>query len=267
MLNDEYSYEPTDIDDELFLSEVPLNLLQKSIETQFQDPLENRKRDYIQTYITKYDFSKQNLEGDEAEELEQMNARFLSFITKIFDVYLGIGFPELEDMDDEEAHELILQTYRFFIKNIKKNFVYLIFNYIDKNMEELVNDDEICPKKRDVTTLNFKGEIENENDITIISNLGSVVSYILNQDFSVDDFFDLIKSNSNCLETEYVEEKFDEFLITGNFVNNYINMVDSNFRIELESKIRNKILKKYPKRTRKEIEDEIENTEITDNED
>lgn len=256
----EFAYQPTDIDDELFLSEVPLNLLQKSIESQFQDPAEYRKRDYIQSYLIKYEFSKNNLEGDELEELYEMRDRFLAFITNIFDVYLGVGFPEIEDMDDDDAHDLILQTYRFFIKNIKKNMVNLIMNYTEQHIEELVNDDELCPKKRDVTTLNFKGEIEDENDVIILSNLGDIIEYVYDQELTVDDFFSLIKSSGNCLETEYVEEKFDEFLITGNFVESYINMIrnDSNFKVEIESKIRNKILKKYPKRTRNKIENEID---------
>ena len=262
----EYNYEPTDIDDELFLSEVPLELIQKSIESQFQDPLEYRKRDYLQTFITKYDFSKENLQDDELSELEVMHDKFLKFISNIFEVYLNIGFPDLENYDDDTTHELLIQTYRFFIKNIKKNFVSLIFNYINQNKEELVSDEEICPRKRDVTTLNFKGEIEDENDVIIISNLGLIIRYILEQDFSVDDFFALIKSESNCLETSYVEEKFDEFIITGNFVESYIKMIDEDFYSELESKIRNKILKKYPKRKRHQIEDEVENNDdVNDN--
>ena len=52
----EYDYEPTEIDDELFLSEVPLELLEQSLEVQFNNPIEYRKRDYIQSFITKYEF-------------------------------------------------------------------------------------------------------------------------------------------------------------------------------------------------------------------
>jgi hypothetical protein len=258
--NTEFEYEPTDIEDELFLSEVPLNLLEKAIESQFQDPLEYRKKDYIQTFITKYDFSKENLYEEEQENLEQMHDQFIKFIINIFDTYLSIGFPDIEDAEDDDQHELILLTYRFFIKNIKKNFVTLIINYINEHKEELV-DEEIAPKKRDVTTLNFKVEINDENDVIILSNLGSVIRYILSQELTVDDFFELIKSDSNCLETEFVEEKFDEFLITGNFIQDYIKMIDENFFVELESKIRNKILKNYPKRKKNNEENNIETTD------
>ena len=50
------------------------------------------------------------------------------------------------------------------------------------------------------------------------------------------------------LETEFVSDKYDLIDITGNFVPQYVNMVDSEFKVEIESKVRNKILKKYPDR-------------------
>ena len=38
-------------------------------------------------------------------------------------------------------------------------------------------------------------------------------------------------------------------MITGNFLESYVDMVDdSDFIMEIQSKVRNKILKKYPKR-------------------
>lgn len=254
----DYEYEPTDIEDELFLSEVPLNLIEKSIESQFQDPLEYRKKDYVQTFITKYDFSKDNLYEEDKQNLEMMHDQFIAFIVNIFNVYLSIGFPDIEDMEDDDQHELILLTYRFFIKNIKKNFVTLIINYINRYKDEIL-DESISSKKKDVTTLNFKVEIDNDEDVTILSNLRSIINYILSQEMNIDEFFELIKSDGNCLETEFVEEKFNDFTITGNFIPDYIKMIDENFYTELESKIRNKILKKYPKR--KNFNEEREDNE------
>ena len=50
----DYNYFPMDIDDELFLTDVPLNVIENSLSTQFDDPLEYRKNDYVQSFITKY---------------------------------------------------------------------------------------------------------------------------------------------------------------------------------------------------------------------
>ena len=148
----EYEYEPTEIEDELFLSEVPLKILEQSIESQFDDPLEYRKRDYIQSFITKYEFSVNNLYEEEKENLEELHAEFISFITRIFENRLSIGFPDIEDMDEDTQHELIHMTYCFFIKNIKKNFVNLILNYIDENKDRITEED------RDALFLSLQGK-------------------------------------------------------------------------------------------------------------
>ena len=255
MIFSNYIYEPTDIEDEVFLSDIPLEIIKKSIETQFDDPLEYKKKDYVNSFITKYNYSKDNLEGDELESLDEVHDKFIMFMLKIFDSYLDVGINEIDTMDEDDQHELIHLTYRFFIKNIKKNFVTLITNYIEQNKEELCDN---CVHKKDVTTMTFKAEIDNDEDITILSNLGSVINYILSIDFGVDEFLDLCIDDSHCLETEYVKKKYDEFILVGNFVEKYVKMVDSNFRIELESKVRNRILRKYPIRKKPVIKEETE---------
>jgi hypothetical protein len=116
-------------------------------------------------------------EAEELEEVEEIFIKFMQFMKDIFQSYLSIGFPELDDMG-EDGEFLILQTYRFFITNIKKNFINLIMNYINLHKEELL-DEEISPKRKDVTTMNFKSEIDNEDDVIILSNLGSIIHYIL----------------------------------------------------------------------------------------
>ncbi len=246
-----FKYEPTDIDDELFLSEVPLGLLEKAIDAQFANPLEYRKKDYLQSFITKYNFSKENIAEEDQNDIDMMNDDFISYMISIFKAYLSIGFPNIEDMDTDDQHRILHLTYRFFIKNIKKNFTNIIINYIELYKEDIVTSDYII-KKKDVTTLNFKSEIDNEDDIIILSNLDKIIENILykiKDSYNIDDFFNLLCSNNeNCLETEFVKTKFEEFEITGNFISDYINIIDSDFQNELESKIRNKILKKYPMR-------------------
>ena len=263
-----FNYEPSDIEDEVFLSEVPLDLIKKTIETQFSDPLEYRKKDYVQSFLTKYKFSVDNNfnNDDDKYTIEKYYDEFMSFMLGIFDIYLDLGFPDFENKSGEDQQELIHMTYRFFIKNIKKNFVNLIMNYTYENIDDIV---EMLSRKKDVTSLNFKLEIENENDVIILSNLSALISHILSIEFTVDEFFELVTGNDSCLELEFVKEAFDNIEIVGNFVSSYINMIDEYFRVELESKVRSKILKKYPIR-RKNIENqeekEEENTDIEDDE-
>ena len=158
-----FDYLPSDIEDEVFLSEVPLELIEKAIQTQFMDPFEYRKKDYVQSFLTKYKFSQDNNFNTDEDRytIEKYHDDFMGFMIGIFDIYLSLGFPDFDSKPEEDQHELIHMTYRFFIKNIKKNFVNLIMNYTNNNIEDLV---EMLSKKKDVTSLNFKLEIENDND-------------------------------------------------------------------------------------------------------
>ena len=246
------AYSPNEIDDELFLSEVPLNLLEKSIKSQFDDPEEYRKIDYVQSYLNRYEFSIENSYEDDEEELEELRTQFVRFMRDIFKEYLGIGFPTLNDLSIEDQHELIHNTYNFFIHNMKKNFVTLLVNYVKKHEEELTS---VLPRKKDVASLNFKDEIENDYDVLILSNIGTVFDLIIDEDLTAEEFLSLCIGESNCLETEYVIEKYRSFEINGNFVEKYIAMISDLFRIEIETKFRNKILLKYPKRQRKNIKE------------
>lgn len=237
-------FEPSEIEGEKLLADAPLSLIMQGIETQFDDPLEYRKKDYIQTFITKYDYCRENQDEETKDEIDEYLANFLSFIAELMDNELGIGFPNLNDMKDSKALELVHLTYRFFISNIKRNFINLVTNYLDLHKEELVSDLE---ERRDITTLNFKDQIDDHDDILLLSNLDKVVREILSTDFDVDGFLELVQDPDN-MELEFVSEQYEQFEITGNFVPNYIEMVDDDFRHTLETKLRNQILKKYGNR-------------------
>ena len=255
-------YETNEIENEMFLSSMPLNLIEEAIKTQFDDPLEYRKTDYIQTFLNKYKFSIDNMYEEDQMELDELHDDFISFIKNIFYEYLGIGMPNIEDAPEEDQHKLIQYTYRYFITNIKKNFSNLIINYINKNHNEVAS---ISIKKKDVIYRNFKSEISDEFDVLVLSNLSSIIEHILSEEYTVDEFLELTTSNELSIELEFVKAAFDDFTLTGNFIQSYISMIDNYFRTELESKVRNKILKKYPKR-KKEIINNEDDEDLNDDE-
>lgn len=257
-----FGYDPVDLDDELFLTEAPLDLLEEMIESQFDDPLDNRKHDYVQSFITKYDYSKENGHEDDQYIYDELFEEFIRFMKQLFNDRLDVSFPDIDELQDDDALELIQLTYRFFIENMKKNFVTLIENHIDNDKPTIVaNLDE----KKDVTTNTYRLELDDPDDVRIIANLGLIIKDYLNDlatNKDVDDFFRYCVGDSLCLETEFVRDKFDQFRLVGNFVRKYTEMVDRNFQSEIESKIRNHILKKYAHKRKgvmqspKSVEDE-----------
>jgi hypothetical protein len=138
-------------------------------------------------------------------------------------------------------------------------------NYINENKSEL---QQTYTKKKDVTSLNFKTEIDDDYDILVLSQLGDIIDNIietLKRSDDVMNFFDLCVTDEPILELEYVKNAYNEMELTGNFIENYLNMIDEEFLSEIQSKIRNKILKKYPKRVRKTDVEDIEEVELEEN--
>ena len=129
---------------------------------------------------------------------------------------------------------------------MKKNFTCYILNYIDEHRGEFCVDDE--DKRKDVTTLSLKKDVTDPEDIYILANLNEVIDSILREDITVDDFLENCDKDESCLETRFIVDKYDKYQITGNFVEKYVDMLDDDFKLELEIKIRNKILKKHKKK-------------------
>lgn len=242
---EEYVYTPNEISSDMFLSEIPLSLMKENIRSQFEDPLEYRKKDHLTTFFNMYHYSKDNADVYEEEDLEniyELRDDFYGFMLNLFRQSLGIGIDRFDELSEDEKETLIHFTYRFFITNIKKNFVCYIINIINNNKERFApSEDE---KKKDVTTLSFKREITDPTDISILSNLSQIINEILSDEIDIEDFFEYC-DDDDCLETRIVSKAYDTYQMTGNFVPLYIDMLDSDFHSEIESKVRNRILKKY----------------------
>lgn len=254
----EFEYEPSDFERESIVLEVPTEILMNSIQTQFDDLFSNRKTDYIQTFITRYEFCRDNMIDDDNDSLAMEHDRFISFMVDMFDEKLDLGFPDIEDVGIEDQHELLHLTYRFFVKNIKKNMVNVMRNYIEIHQSQIESN---YSRKKDVTTLNFKNELDDEYDILVLSNLGLIVDDIIEDlklSADVDDYFNLCVGDEPSLELEFVKDSYDDNKIVGNFVEKYLDTIDDEFETEIQQKVRNLILKKYPKRTVKLIEESIE---------
>ena len=233
-------YEPSSLEEDIFISDIPIDLTKENIKYQFQNPMDN-DIDYITTFIDSYDFSMENCgDPDEKKRLIELRDDFFSFVRTLFKEYLDVGFPDFEDHDMETQNDLILCAYRYFVINIKRNFVHLVLNYIDKRKNSVL---ELCDKKKDVTTLAYKKEIQDPDDLLIISNINEIVRFIINSEFDVGEFLSLARKK-NDYEAEYVDDAYDNVHITGNFTSKYRSMFDDEYLVSIVNKIRQKILKR-----------------------
>lgn len=241
-----FDYEPNDIDDEIFLSQAPLSLLEENIRSQFEDPVENHKTDFVQTFLNKYIYTKENDLEDEDDEIEGYHDNFIAFMESILQEYLSIGLPNIDDEDNEYQEEIVHYLYRFFIIYIKKNFVRLIIHYIEDHEKDLY---DVLPKAKDIAYQSYKQAIEDEEKLTIISNIFRAVKQVLHEakELTIDEFFDYVRADATNLEIDFILEKYDSGDINGNFVEDYIDMIDPYLQDEITCKVKNKLLKKWMK--------------------
>ena len=178
MIN-EFLYTDRNEDEEEFLSRVPLTLLKENLLYQVKHPTEDRKVDFLAPFIRGYEYSKSVVEEEEDKvELMEMRDSFLKFYEELMSRTLGIGFPNLYDIPENEQNELIHFTYRYFIMQMRGNFVNLICNYITEHMSELY---EHGNKRKDVSAVAYKKELGSTMEAGIISNLSTIMDKILHE--------------------------------------------------------------------------------------
>jgi hypothetical protein len=240
-----FDYETGDEDGEIMLSELPLSMIKDSIRQQFQNPITYGNNDFVQTFETRYAITKEDMDEENEDEINELYTQFVGFMRDIFKEKLSIGFPYLEDMPEHEQLELIHYTYRFFIINMKENYLTFVYNYILEHKKELA---ELLPKKKDVTTNSLKEFVDDEEDVTIVAGITDCLEHILyNDDITIAEFLRLSRGDGPNLENDFINDKYDDFNINGNFIIHYATMLDETSKIEIECQVRNKILSKYQK--------------------
>ena len=97
-------------------------------------------------------------------------------------------------------------------------------NYINMNKSEIAGlfTDEY--KRKDVTTTNMKKITKNKDDVVILSNIISVIYYILDLEMDPEDFMELAVEPGEY-SGETVKEYVKDFKIANNFVYNLFNEI------------------------------------------
>ena len=245
LFDDDKEYDPSAIEDEMFLSEVPQGLMLDAIETQFNHPFERGEQvDYLQSYIRNYTCSHDNFETDDDEiELDRLCNRFISTIKDFFREYFGIGFPDLDDENLDDQLETLHLVYRYFITNAKRNINTLIFTRISESINILAEE---YGRRDDILTNSLPDNIPT-NVQSIIGNLDIIVDSFLTEEAyeGIDQFVESSRTTGNDLEATTVLNLIEEDRLTGNFIGDYLYKIDSPARTNIISKIRKRLLKTY----------------------
>jgi len=228
------------------LVELPFDLIKESIIEQINDPVSSRTN-YIDVILDKYEVFKLQYSEDEdiINELEEHVRSFFIFIMEAMDNKFNLGLDLNEIAGRKDIVNIGECLYKYFVIRYVKNITRFITKFIFKNKKTFVNyyNDK---NKKDVSTLAFRKQIKNNDDLIIITCLPSIIKDIIGMEVESEDFVILSAGNGNY-EASVVKELIYSSRLIGDFYKPYISMcVDSYDYIidELQTEIRIKILSK-----------------------
>lgn len=249
---DRSEYEPsTSYEVEALLAELPFDLIKESILEQIEDPV-NTTVNYVDVILDKCELYKEEFGENEEliNELNQKLTEFFAFImNKINDKFdLGLDVNDIASRTD--AVDIGESIYKYFILRYTKNIIRFFTKYIFENKKSISSHYvDNTSQKKDVSTLAYKKQIKNIDDLCIITNLPSIIKYIINLDIESIDFLQLSAPSDNY-DASVVKELINSGKLIGDFYNNYLNIcIDSHDYImdELQTDIRIRIMKKLDK--------------------
>lgn len=211
-------------DIERILGDLPLDLIKENITTQVSDPL-TYPSNYCDEVYEAFDEAKDEVGhiDDHKAELEGERNLFTNFLLQELESKFDLGM-DISSMYDNEIETLVRYCYEFFVIRFRDNMNSFLLNYILSNKMSLSSlfDDEY--KRKDVTTMNMKKQLDSREDILILSNLPDVINYILSQEISNEDFLNLSVEDGE-LVGEQIKEANASFKLAGNFVANIIDEI------------------------------------------
>lgn len=240
-------YEPastTEIDN--LLAELPFDLIKENILEQIQDPMSSNIN-YVTVIVEKCDVCKDML-SDDVDALSTINNSLQSFfidILRAIDNRFNLSLDLNELATSDTLIEIGQVIYEYFIIRYKKNIAKYITNYIKHHKADLVDyySDKI---KKDVTTLSHKKHVKDQDDLVIISNLPSIISYIVTLDIDSYEFVNLSAGKSNY-NASVIKGLISANRLVGNFTRKYldVSLDDHDYLIdEIQTDIKVKLIAK-----------------------
>lgn len=232
------------------LAELPFDLIKESIVEQINDPMSTNV-DYIDIVLDKVTVFKEEYEDNE-EILHELNNSVQTFFTSI--IYeINNKFKLGLDMNSICSHSNIVEIgevlYRYFVLRYVKNISKFITKYIIEHRKEL-SEYYSDKNKKDVSTMALKKQIKNADDLVIISNLPSIIKYIINLDIDPVEFIEL-NTGADNYEGTFIKNMIKSGELINDFVYDYIqlSLVEHDYLIDdIQTDIKIRIIKKIGKK-------------------
>ena len=243
--NDSYELVSTFEIDNL-LAEVPFDLIRESIIEQINDPMVT-KVNYIDIITDKVSIYRNQFEGN-AEAISEINTAirdFFEFLMTELNKKFDLGLDIEAIITGENVEEVGTSLYKYFILRYNKNITRFITKYIFKN-KKFIFEKYGDKTKKDVSTLAFKKQIKNKEDLVILTNLPSIIDDIIKSDISNEEFL-RYSISSDSYEAYIISGLMQNSKLIGDFVDSYLEpCISKHDHVidELQTEIRQKIINK-----------------------
>lgn len=221
MYDDDYEISNTE-EIEIILTELPFDLILENIREQIQDPMTSSVN-YINNILEKAEICRNTvLDEDSLRSLDHSINEFMTTIVREITDRFDLGLDIEGIIMSGDIVEIATVMYKYFILRYKKNISKFITNYIKNHKNELSEyySDKV---KKDVTSLAYKKNIKDPNDLTIISNLPSIINFIIGLNISPYEFVDLTARKSNY-NASIIKNFILNNMLVGDFVHDYISI-------------------------------------------
>lgn len=251
--NDEYILIPK-------LKDLQKELLEECLKDQINDPYSS-STNFIEPYKESVFMALRNdlSEETKASILEDNDNFYTSILEMINDKFdLGIDMTAISN-DRDYLMNLTEAIYEFFIINYMKNIKKFFVKFITHNQSDIAEMFD-NGKKKDVSTIAFKKKIVSKDIATILANIDSVLSYIYNLNIDSQEFISFF--NQDKYEVRVISDAINNFIITGDFVGEFLSDIGINKQTggydTIIVKIQNSL---YEKNKRNDIRKELNDGE------
>ena len=247
-INNENFELASDIETDILLADdLAFNLVSESISQQIKDPLSTRTNFVSSMEDTFYNLD-MFTEGDE-DKKEEMNDKIVKFfqhtLEELDSTYgLNLDFESIDS--NKKLVDSTVCIYSFLVLRYKKNMCKFLYSYIKKNKKALVELFQDVAKRKDITTMSLKKNHKNKDMVLIVSNLSTIIKYILSLEIDAYDFI-VYAEGDEYFEGSVVLEMVNMGEISDNFVNIYKQLIIDEYESvldEIQNELKLKLLNK-----------------------
>lgn len=246
-------------DDEFILTS-PLKdlsdeLLEECIKSQIDNPFTS-KVDFLEQFYEEYVNETSDLDTD-TDEYRDNNTLAWNFYHKIFDLInnkfgLEANQDAIDGLNLEGIRNIAEGFYTFFILNYEKNITTYLIQYIKENQDLFIES----IKQRDdfqednVSYASLAKKLSNPDYAILFSNINSIVNTIGTTEISPEDFIKYF--NPDRFDVAIVKHCITNFIITGDFVLNFLGVLFNRVQNDAYDEIIGDIQHFFYKRFKKE---------------